>query len=45
MCIRDRLVIGLLATLLTAVFATRAIFSLLLERGTTDINLGQPKNS
>lgn len=39
------LVIGLLATLLTAVFATRAIFSLLLERGTTDINLGQPKNS
>lgn len=39
------LIIGLLATLFTAVFATRAIFSWMLERGATEVNLGQPKNS
>jgi preprotein translocase subunit SecD len=37
------LMIGLVATLFTAVFTTRTIFAYMLERGTTSINIGQPK--
>lgn len=37
------LMIGIAATLFTAVFITRAIFMLMLDRGAQSINLGQPK--
>jgi protein-export membrane protein SecD len=37
------LMIGILATLFTAVFVTKTVFLLMLERGTTSINFGQPK--
>lgn len=37
------LVIGILATLFTAVFFTRSIFMFMLERGVSKINFGQPK--
>lgn len=37
------LMIGIAATLFTAVFVTRAIFEFMLERGAKKINFGQPK--
>jgi protein-export membrane protein SecD len=37
------LMIGLAATLFTAVFVTRTVFAWMLERGATSINIGQPK--
>jgi preprotein translocase subunit SecD len=37
------LMIGIAATLFTAVFCTRTIFMLMVDRGTTSINFGQPK--
>lgn len=36
------LMIGIAATLFTAVFVTRTVFMLMLDRGTTQINFGQP---
>jgi preprotein translocase subunit SecD len=38
------LMIGILATLFTAVFVTKTVFLMMLERGTTSINFGQAKN-
>jgi SecD/SecF fusion protein len=37
------LMIGIAATLFTAVFCTRTVFQLMVNRGTTNINFGQPK--
>ncbi len=37
------LIIGLTATLFTAVFVTHTIFRLMIDRGASDINFGQPK--
>jgi preprotein translocase subunit SecD len=37
------LMIGIAATLFTAVFVTRTVFYVMLDRGTTSINFGQPK--
>src|SRR5207248_5037369 len=37
------LMVGIAATLFTAVFVTRTVFYLMLDRGTTAINFGQPK--
>jgi preprotein translocase subunit SecD len=37
------LMIGIAATLFTAVFVTKTVFLLMLDRGTTSINFGQPK--
>jgi len=39
------LMIGIAATLFTSVFLSRTIFMLMLDRGTTSINFGQPKNT
>ncbi|MEO5929907.1 MAG: protein translocase subunit SecD [Candidatus Kapaibacterium sp.] len=38
------LMIGIAATLFTAVFVTKTVFLLMLDRGTTSINFGQPKD-
>ncbi|MBL7989222.1 MAG: protein translocase subunit SecD [Chlorobi bacterium] len=37
------LIIGILATLFTAVFMTKTVFMMMLERGATSLNFGQPK--
>jgi len=39
------LMIGIAATLFTAVFVTKTVFLLMLDRGTTNINFGQPKEA
>ncbi|KXK57527.1 MAG: protein translocase subunit SecD [Chlorobi bacterium] len=38
------LIIGILATLFTAVFMTKTVFMIMLDRGATSINFGQPKS-
>ncbi len=38
------LMIGIGSTLFTAVFITRAVFTLMLDRGAHSINFGQPKS-
>jgi preprotein translocase subunit SecD len=39
------LMIGIAATLFTAVFVTRTVFYMMLDRGTTAINFGQPRGA
>jgi len=38
------LIIGILATLFTAVFMTKTVFIMMLDRGATSLNFGQPKS-
>ena len=38
------LIIGILATLFTAVFMTKTVFMMMLDRGATSLNFGQPKS-
>jgi len=39
------LMIGIISTLFTAVFITRVVFELMLDRGAASISFGQPKNA